>query len=65
MNIGRLSKSGQTRKIFKRVSAALVFKGLGALAGFGLAIWIARYLGPEATGNYYTGLRLALFCAFM
>jgi O-antigen/teichoic acid export membrane protein len=43
---------------------AFVFKGIGAVAGFALAMLLVRYLGPEQAGVYYTAMPLVMMASY-
>lgn len=61
----KLRNSNEFKKLSKDFTGALLQKVLGAASSFALAILIARYLGAEQAGVYYTALPIAMFCAFI
>ncbi|MCJ7602645.1 MAG: oligosaccharide flippase family protein [Desulfobulbaceae bacterium] len=63
--LNKLRNSKEFRILGKGFSGALFQKVLGATSSFALAVLIARYLGAEQTGVYYTAFNIAMFCTFI
>lgn len=64
-NIAKIWISHEHIKLSKGFAGALVQKVIGAIGSFALAILIARYLGAEQAGVYYTAFNVVMFSSFV
>lgn len=53
---GQLQEGGHLRDVLRGASAALALQVVGAAAGFGFNVLLARSLGPRGVGLYYLAL---------
>ncbi len=60
-----ITLSKEMKRLYRGSASALLTKVIGAGSSLILALLVARYLGAEKAGIYYTAITLGVFCSFM
>ena len=60
-----LTLTAEINRLYKSSASAFLTKVIGAGSSLLLALLVARYLGAEQAGVYYTAITLGVFCSFL